>query len=295
MSKSNNQNLSEIKSLVSKINGEVGVAALNLKNDKNIYINEDESFFMASVFKIPLLITLYKQVDLGNIDMDQRITLAQDLKTGGSGVLRELTPGIQPTLFDLAMLMIIISDNTATDILFNMLGKDKINSLMSQNNLSKTFTPMSCQDLLSSLAGIEPPQEATYENIARIIDGHYIPPDNCSALNEDKSNVSTAYEMVTLMKLLTTGKILSESSTNSVLSILKSQKLKTIIPHYIPKNIKIANKTGGVYSVRSDVGTVWSPKGPYTIAIMAKNVTNEPDIDTKLAKISLSIYEYMTS
>ena len=76
---------------------------------------------------------------------------------------------------------------------------------------------------------------------------------------------------------------------------MKSQKLKSIIPHYIPKNIQIANKTGGVYSVRCDVGTVWGSKGPYAIAIMAKNIIDEPDIDNKLAEISLSIYEYMTS
>ncbi len=295
MTKSDNQNLSQIKSLVSAINGQVGVAALNLENDKSIYLNENATFFMASVFKIPLLITLYKQVDLGHIDMKQRVTLSQDLKTGGSGVLRELMPGIQPTFFDLAMLMIIISDNTATDILYNMIGKDKINAFMNENNLSKTVTPMSCQDLLSSLAGIEPPKSAPYEDLARIIDGIYIPPNNCSALNENKSNVSTPSEMIELMKLLTTGNILSESSTNAVLSILKSQKLKSIIPHYIPKNIQIANKTGGIYSVRCDVGTVWGSEGPYAVAIMAKNIIDEPNIDNKLAEISSSIYGYMTS
>ena len=295
MTKSDNQNLSQIISLVSEINGQVGVAALNLENDKSFYLNENSTFFMASVFKIPLLITLYKQVDLGYIDMNQRVTLSQDLKTGGSGVLRELMPGIQPTFFDLAMLMIIISDNTATDILYNMVGKDEINSFMNENNLSKTVTPMSCQDLLSSLAGIEPPKKALYQDLARIIDGNYIPPNNCSALDENKSNVSTPYEMVELMKLLTTGNILSKSSANAVLSILKSQKLKSIIPHYLPKNIQIAHKTGGVYSVRCDVGTVWGPKGPYSVSIMAKNIVDEPDIDNKLAKISLLIYEHMTS
>ena len=153
------------------------------------------------------------------------------------------------------MLMIIISDNTATDILYNMIGKDNINSFMKENNLLKTVTPMSCDNLLSSLAGIEPPKKADYQDLARIIDGNYIPPVDCSALDENKSNVSTPFEMVELLKMLTVGNILSKSSTNEVLSILKSQKLKSIIPHYIPKDIQIAHKTGGVYSVRCDVGT----------------------------------------
>tara|TARA_Y100001960_G_scaffold46902_3_gene47359 strand:+ start:7072 stop:7977 length:906 start_codon:yes stop_codon:yes gene_type:complete len=295
ITKSNNHNLSQIESLVSQINGQIGIAALNFENDKSIYLNENSTFFMASVFKIPLLITLYKHVDLGKIDMQQRVTLSSDLKTGGSGVLRELNPGIEPTLYDLAMLMIIISDNTATDILYNMIGKDNINSFMKENNLLKTVTPMSCDNLLSSLAGIEPPKKADYQDLARIIDGNYIPPVDCSALDENKSNVSTPFEMVELLKMLTVGNILSKSSTNEVLSILKSQKLKSIIPHYIPKDIQIAHKTGGVYSVRCDVGTVWGPKGAYAVAIMGKDITDEPDIDNKLAKISLSIFEYMTS
>ena len=284
-----------IESKIENINGDVGIAAIDFKTGKSISLNHNEVFFTASVFKIPLLITLYKQVDLDSLDLNQRVTLSQDIKTGGSGVLRELMPGIQLSLFDLAMLMIIISDNTATDILYNMVGGDKINSVMKDYKLSKTLTPMSCKQLLSSLAGIESPNEAEYKELARIIDGHYIPPKNCSALDEKKSNISTPSEMVELMRLLATGNVLSSSSTKDVLSILKSQKLKTIIPHYIPNNIQIANKTGGVYSVRCDVGIVWGPKGPYSVAIMAKNIVDEPNIDNKLAELSLLIYEYMTS
>ena len=119
---SNNQSLDKIKFLVSEINGNVGIAALNFENRKSIHLNENVTFFTASVFKIPLLITLYKQVDQGDVDMKQKITLSQGLKSGGSGILRDLMPGVQLTLFDLALLMIVISDNTATDILYNMLG-----------------------------------------------------------------------------------------------------------------------------------------------------------------------------
>ena len=286
--------LTNIETKIQKINGTVGVAAVDFKTGKSISLNHNEIFFTASVFKIPLLITLYKQVDTNSLDLEKRVTLSQEIKTGGSGVLRELMPGIQPSLLDLAMLMIIVSDNTATDILYNIIGAKRINALMKDYNLPKTLTPMSCKQLLSSLVGIEPPKEATFKDIERI-DGHYIPPKNCSALDENKSNVSTPSEMVELMRLLATGNILSTASTEDVLSILKSQRLKTIIPHYLPKTTQIAHKTGGVYSVRCDVGIVWGSKGPYSIAIMAKNIIDEPDIDNKLAELSLLVYGQMTS
>ena len=127
--------MSAIEDFTAQTDGIVGVAAKHIETGERVSHNADTVFFTASTLKVPLLVELYRQVDAGLIDVNQRINLADALRVPGSGVLKELSSGFQPTVHDLAMLMIIISDNTATDILYNKVGGDNINDTMRQLGL----------------------------------------------------------------------------------------------------------------------------------------------------------------
>ena len=105
--------MSAIQDFTVHTGGVVGVAAKHLETAERVSHNADTVFFTASTLKVPLLVELYRQVDAGIIDVNQRIDLTDALRVPGSGVLKELSSGLQPTVHDLAMLMIIISDNTA--------------------------------------------------------------------------------------------------------------------------------------------------------------------------------------
>jgi beta-lactamase class A len=100
--------------------------------------------------------------------------------------------------------------------------------------------------------------------------------------------------MVSLLEIVHNGDLLSEESKQGFLHILKRQKLRSIIPYYLPTDVIAAHKTGGVYSVRCDVGIVWGKSGPYAIAIMAKRITDSTDLDPKLARISRIIYDELS-
>ena len=99
--------------------------------------------------------------------------------------------------------------------------------------------------------------------------------------------------MVRLLEVVHNGELLSGESRDGMLHILKRQKLRSIIPYYLPPDVISAHKTGGVYSVRCDVGIVWGKSGPYAVAIMAKRITDGTDLDPKLARISRLIYDEM--
>ena len=116
---------------------------------------------------------------------------------------------------------------------------------------------------------------------------------DCDALNEEKSDVSSPADMVRLLEIVHNGDFLSEESRDGMLHILKRQKLRSIIPYYLPPDVIVAHKTGGVYSVRCDVGIVWGPSGPYAVAIMAKRITDSTDLDPKLARISRIVFDEM--
>ena len=280
---------------VSQVPGVVGVAARHLETGHSVECNADETFFTASTFKVPILAEVYRQVDAGTLDLSQRVELTDALRVPGSGVLRELDNGVAPTLHDLAMLMIIVSDNLATDILYHTAGRDNINRTMADLGLTRTKLPMSCRDLLFSLAGLAVSESLDdfWEVSERVEQGYRGLPPDCDALNEEKSDVSSPADMVRLLEVIHNGELLSCESRDGMLHILKRQKLRSIIPYYLPPDVISAHKTGGVYSVRCDVGIVWGKSGPYAVAIMAKRITDGTDLDPKLARISRLIYDEM--
>lgn len=285
--------ISAIQDFTAHTCGVVGVAAKHLKTGKRFSHNAEAVFFTASTLKVPLLVELYRQVDAGIIDMNERIDLTDALRVPGSGVLKELASGLQPTVHDLAMLMIIISDNTATDILYNRVGGDNINNTMQQLGLTHTHIPMPCRELLYGITGLEVENPAhTYQLASNRLKNREFVLEG-DGFSEDKSDVSSPNDMCRLLELIYDGDILSSRSREAVLDILKRQQLSTVIPHALPAGTVVAHKTGSYHTVRCDVGIVFSPTGPYTVAIMAKQMTggDRLSVDASLAAISKAVYD----
>ena len=111
--------------------------------------------------------------------------------------------------------------------------------------------------------------------------------------SEEKSDVSSPNDMCRLLELIYDGEILSPQSREAVLDILKRQQLSTVIPHALPPGTTVAHKTGSYHSVRCDVGIVFAPSGPYTVAIMAKQMTegDRLSVDASLAAVSRAVYD----
>ena len=285
--------MSAIQDFTTHTGGVVGVAAKHLETDERVSYNAETVFFTASTLKVPLLVELYRQVDAGIIDVNERINLTDALRVPGSGVLKELASGLQPTVHDLAMLMIIISDNTATDILYNRVGEDNINNTMRQLGLTHTHIPMTCRELLYSITGLEVENPVhTYQlSSDRLKKREFVLEGD--GFSEDKSDVSSPNDMCRLLELIYNGDILSPQSHEAVLDILKRQQLSTVIPHALPSGTVIAHKTGSYHGVRCDVGIVFSPTGPYTVAIMAKQMAggDRLSVDASLATISKAVYD----
>ena len=282
--------MESILKTISEVPGVVGLSAKHLENGKQIHHNADEVFFTASTLKIPVLFELYRQVDNGFIDISSRIHLNDQHRSPGSGVLKELGESIQPTLRDLALLMIIISDNSATDILFHLLDPVNINKTMADLGLSNTRIPMSCKELLYSMYGVQ--TNNIFEGIKLVADrlaqAKVVP--GSQGMSERDSDVSSPGDMITLLEIIYTGEKLSEKSTASVMDILEKQQLNTIIPSLLPTGTRTAHKTGGVTGVRCDVGIVFGATGPYTIAVMAKDLPSGLNVDSLLARVSEAVY-----
>ena len=282
--------MTAVESAILQVPGIVGVAAKHLEPGKELRHNADEVFFTASTKKIPILVELYRQVDEGRVSLDERIELTESLRVPGSGVLKELAPGLQPTLHDLALLMIIISDNVATDALYQMVGRERLDETMQGLGLTKTRIPMGSRDLLYSITGVDEDDPQGLALVSERLARREVVPDS-DALSEGRSSVSSPEDMVRLLEMVHGGEVLSQSSRGAVLDILERQQLGTIIPYFLPPGTRVAHKTGGVPTVRCDVGIVYSPSGAYAVALMAKQVTDMLAIDQSLARVSRAIYD----
>lgn len=270
----------------------VGLAAVHLESGASLKHNADQIFFTASTFKVPLLVELYKQVDAGTIDLSQRIKLTEAMHSAGSGVLKEMGSGLSPTVHNLAMLMTIISDNTATDILYNLVGQDNLHATMNNLGLTSIKIPMNTRQLLFNIVGLDAGNpDHSYETAVERLTLNELDLES-DGFSEERSDVSSPEDMSKLLEMLYRGEILSKSSRDGALDILMRQQHNARIPLLLPIGTIVAHKTGTYHGICCDVGIVFSPSGPYTISIMTKCGTESgPKAELELAAISKAVYD----
>lgn len=225
--------------------GRYGVFAKNLATNKTFSYHPDEAFPSASVIKVPILIELYRQVEENHLCLDHLVVMRQEDQVGGSGVLKDLTPGTAYSLRDLATLMITVSDNTATNLLIDYLGIDMVNATMRHLGAAKT-------ELVRKLQRVP-------------------------AETQSRANHTCAYDMALLMEKLATGTAISLAVSEKMVALLSVCQGPVSIakapadPPFVGKqDVSIAHKTGSLSTACHDVGIVYSPQINYITAILSE-------------------------
>ena len=280
------------------LSGTVGVMVSMLGDDtRTLTYNHEEVFPTASTLKTPLLYELYRQADEGKIDLTERVTLYHKDRTPGSGILQDLDEGLQPTIRDLAELMIIVSDNWATDMVYDRIGKDNMKATLRALGLNQTHIPLNIHEMFSALADVDPnDQKVDYHFLKEMLKDYKPSDDNVGYAADERNDVSSPSDMVRLMVLIDQGHGLSDESRAGVIKILKDQNFGTIIPARLPdgEGIESAHKTGSLRGIKNDVGIVYSPKVNYAIAFMSKGQDDVPEVVDQMARASRWIWDYLT-
>jgi beta-lactamase class A len=277
MSDSRREILRHLCELRDHFSGQLGIAARHLGTGEELAVNADESFPTASSIKIAVLIELYRQAQGGEISLGERWKLTSRDRTLGSGLLVDLDEGLEPTLRDLAVLMMAISDNTATNILIERLGKEKINAMLRG----------------AGIAGIDLRNRIDFELIRQ---------------SNDNLAVGTPAEFVRLLTALWEGRILEPKHRDAALKIMRIQKYIEPIRRYLPYNpyaaefgepqeLWIASKTGGLSGVRCESGLVGSGETVYALSVMGKECTDRAAASDNEATLAIStaselVYRY---
>jgi len=254
----------DISQIDRELDGVLGVSIKDLVSGQEFLLHSDEVFPQASSIKIAVLAELYRQNQSssgGNSKAaklnDSYSVQASDL-VPDSDIMLGLTPGVtRLTNHDLATMMVAVSDNSATNVLIDRIGMDKVNFLMDRLGLSHTRLQRKMMDL--------------------------------KAAAEGRENISTPREMMLLLQDIYQGKVLNAAMTEDFFKMLSTHKAG-FIPRDLPPDLRIANKPGELEGVRNDSGVVFVPGRPFVICVMTTYLTNERQGEEAISRISALAY-----
>ena len=240
----------ELAALEKSFSGRFGFMAKNLGTGEVIAWKADEKFPTASVIKLPVMVEFFCQVAQGRLDPMRKVILAGPERRGGSGVLQFFTPEPELRLADAVLLMIVLSDNSATNLVIDALGETHAQKLAAVNGRMASLGLRNTR-LLNRLMAWSTKTDSS-ESIRYGV------------------GVSTPADMVLLLEQIWRRQLADSLGCARMIDILGEQLYDSSIPRFLPaateNNLRIAHKTGSVTGVAVDVGLVLSPRADFAIA-----------------------------
>ncbi|HEV3150644.1 MAG TPA: serine hydrolase [Acidobacteriaceae bacterium] len=276
---------SQVDQIASQHHGQVSVYAKDLKTGQTIALKADEPVQTASVIKLAILYEAMEQVRAGKAHWDDKVTLTKENQTSGSGVLGFFDAPTTLTLKDVLSMMVMVSDNTATNVAIDKIGLDAVNGEMDRLGLKNTWL---------------------YKKIGKPASGPMPADQKKFGLGK-----TTAREMATLMERIVTCRLGDGNAPPTdpdraicgvALHMLRSQFYRDGAPRYLEpidsseEGSAIANKTGALDAVRNDVDAVATKNGLLILSIFTwdnkdQSWTDDNEAYLTTAKISKAIVD----
>jgi D-alanyl-D-alanine carboxypeptidase (penicillin-binding protein 5/6) len=261
-----------LKPAIEAHHGDVGIAIKHLKSGESYEYKADRPMPTASLIKLPVMIATYEAVDKEKLSLAEFIELKKADQVPGSGILTShFSPGTKISLRDAIRLMIVYSDNTATNLVLDKLGLPATNECMER---------LGCSDTK--------------------INSKVFRADTSIAKDRSKQfglGSTSARDMVKLCEMLHDGKLVNAKASKQMMDHLYANDDKLKVPRLLPPGTKVAHKTGSVNSSRTDAGIIDTPSGPIAYCILTnKNKdqrwTDDNEGDRFCAEIGAAIYKY---
>ena len=249
----------QVLEAIAGFEGKVFVYAKSLDTGATYSLNGDERVRTASTIKLAVMAAAFQAVEAGDAKWSDLLTLHDDDKVSGSGILPEFSDNVKLPIRDVMHLMIVLSDNTATNLVIDRLTADRVNAEMDKLGLKQTR-------LNRKVRG----------------DGNQLKePSGLSAAGKLPENqrfglgVTTPHEMVTLLEKLEKGQVVSADASKEMLAVMKRNQDQDCIRRSF-QDVPVAHKSGALDALRSDVRNVYTPKALLAMAITCDDM---PKID----------------
>lgn len=251
----------QIEEIIDDASGNISVAVV--VNQKLIISRDSErEVSSASLIKVPIIMAAYQKVESGDICLSDRIDVKKDQMVGGSGVIQYLSAGTLLTVKDLLTLMIIVSDNTATNILIDLVGLEAIKQFNQLLGCKHTKVERKLMDYAAKEKGFD--------------------------------NVTSASDMVKYLKEIEESKFLSSSSNQEIVTILRGQQFQNKIPAMMDLDkVTVANKTGEMSGVEHDVAIIHYGENKAFVAVLMDQLENSYMGRETIARIGKAVYDFL--
>ncbi len=280
--------------------GHIGVAAQEIGSGESITVNGDETFVMASTYKVAIAVTLLDRVDKGQIKLSDLIDLPQEEMVVGTNAIAEsyVHPGVQFSVANLIEVMITESDNTATDFCLELAGgPEAVTKKLRSLGITDLRVDRATSEILRDFYGL--PDKAFFPVVTKAI------ADDPTLLlkmtqpnmefEKDPRDQSTPKAMLQLLLAIESGKGLSVKSREFLLATMSRTRTGPgRLKGLLPKGTPVAHKTGTIGGVANDVGFITLPDGRrFAIAVYTKSSTTPAaDQDRAIAEVSRTLYDF---
>ncbi len=250
----------QLESIAARVDGVMGYTIVDLTNGERVDRLQDEVFPLASTIKLSILYELFKQADEGKVNLDRILALDRRHVVAGTGVLVELgTPSL--ALRDYATLMIVLSDNTATNVLIDVVGMRNVTARMTGAGLPSLKLRRKMIDLAAARRGDE--------------------------------NVGSSSDVAKLLGMIHRGEGLRKESAAALVAILKKPKA-TALRRGVAASVEVADKSGTLDGVESDAGIVYLPGRPYIFAATTTYLKDNAAGEAAITAASRAAFDYFS-
>lgn len=262
--------------LLSELEGSVGLFIQDLDSGETLEIDPERVFPSASVIKIPMLALLLRDVQQGRVDWTARRRIDPANRVGGTGILCELNPDYEPTVEELATLMIVLSDNIATNEIMDIVGIERVNEFCRELGCPNTR-------LMRKMLDFE-------------------------AIKKGYNNYMCAGETGRLLVRIANEEFVNAEASRTIMRIMERQQCRNKLPALLPtipnyaseevkRNIQdgsvlVANKTGELVGIQHDVGIFTLPGNRrYVMAVFTGDLASDAAGIQTIAKLSRIVYD----
>ena len=266
--------MESVLQLIDTSNGDFAVAFHDLQSGEKVMIREQESFHAASTMKTPVMIEAFKYMKTNGLKLTDSLSVYNRFNSIIDSSEFSLTPDqdgdkalydsidINITWYDMIHRMITRSSNLATNILIDMLNAQ---------NVTKTMRELGAPNI-QVLRGVE----------------------DLKAFEVGLNNTTTAYDLLVIYEKLAKYEVVDSASSQAMLNILFDQEFNSLIPSRLPRDVRVAHKTGSITGVHHDSGIVFLPDGrKYVLVLMSKNVQDMEKANASMSAISRLLYDYV--
>ncbi len=266
-----------IERLARSVNAQWGIYMKCLETAEEISIDADRQMDTMSVIKIPLMVEAFRQIEAGKFKLTDTVTLRNEDKRPGTGVIRSLDQGLPLTIHDLLTLMIIVSDNTATDLVFRQVGGvAAVNTLAKDYGLTQTRATAPAKAWFDALRAA-PSVEQFYR------------------AGQHPFGLSSPKDIGTLLERIKLSRAVSKQASDQMLTIMRGQVYRTRLPKYVT-NFEIPHKTGDFLPyIGNDVGIFESPTRNIVVSVFtAHHFGIGANLEDAIGRIGEQIADYFS-